>query len=172
MDKQRRTHCMASTLARFESSGFLHVGTPKTPFVCSSCWQRVSTSPSHCCCLSDYQQLLRRLWIDAASRNETCRGVHWISWRTFWAIIQMHPFIYNSLIKYFRAHVDMEIFSLFWNLELVPKIWPQFKLHSVCISEGDACFLLVLQATGGQVILSGRHWRSVTQPRERSPSVS
>jgi hypothetical protein len=31
------THCMASTLARFESSGFLPVGTPKTPCVGSSC---------------------------------------------------------------------------------------------------------------------------------------
>jgi hypothetical protein len=30
MDRKRRTHCMASTLARFESSGFLPVGTLKT----------------------------------------------------------------------------------------------------------------------------------------------
>jgi hypothetical protein len=28
-DRQRRTHCIASTLAGFESSGFLPVGTPK-----------------------------------------------------------------------------------------------------------------------------------------------
>jgi hypothetical protein len=30
MDRYRRAHYMASTLARFESSGFLPVGTPKT----------------------------------------------------------------------------------------------------------------------------------------------
>jgi hypothetical protein len=32
-NRYRRIHCMAFTLARFESSGFLPVGTPK----CSSC---------------------------------------------------------------------------------------------------------------------------------------
>jgi hypothetical protein len=30
MDRQRRTHCMASKLARFESSGFSLLGTPKS----------------------------------------------------------------------------------------------------------------------------------------------
>jgi hypothetical protein len=31
-------NCMASTLARFESSAFLPAGTPRNPCVCSSCW--------------------------------------------------------------------------------------------------------------------------------------
>jgi hypothetical protein len=35
MDRWRRTHCMASMLATFESSGFLPVVTPKNPYVCS-----------------------------------------------------------------------------------------------------------------------------------------
>jgi hypothetical protein len=35
-DEQRRIYCMASMLAKFESSGFLPVGTPKNPCVCSS----------------------------------------------------------------------------------------------------------------------------------------
>jgi hypothetical protein len=30
MDRYRRKHCISSTLARLESSGFLPVGTPKT----------------------------------------------------------------------------------------------------------------------------------------------
>jgi hypothetical protein len=34
---QRRTHCITFTLARFESSGFLPVGTPKNPCVFSFC---------------------------------------------------------------------------------------------------------------------------------------
>jgi hypothetical protein len=37
-DGQRRSHCMASTVTRLESSVFLPVGTPKHPCVCSSCW--------------------------------------------------------------------------------------------------------------------------------------
>jgi hypothetical protein len=54
---------MASTLhARFESSGILPVGTPK----CNFCWQRSGTSPSHWGWLSDYPQLPRHLWTDAA----------------------------------------------------------------------------------------------------------
>jgi hypothetical protein len=26
-------------------------------------------------------------WTDAAVHDETCRGVHWIPWRTFWALL-------------------------------------------------------------------------------------
>jgi hypothetical protein len=50
---------MASTLAGFESSGFLPVGTPKIT----------------CVCLSDYQQLPLHLWTDEAVHDKTCRGV-------------------------------------------------------------------------------------------------
>jgi hypothetical protein len=42
--------------------GIFTRGTPKNPCVCSSCWQRRGTSPSHCGCLSDYPQLPRHLW--------------------------------------------------------------------------------------------------------------
>jgi hypothetical protein len=51
------------------------------------CWQQRGTSPSCCGCLSDYPQLPRHLWTDAAIHDETCRGVHWISLRTFWAFV-------------------------------------------------------------------------------------
>jgi hypothetical protein len=33
----RGGHCMASTLASFETSGFLLMGAPKIAYVCSSC---------------------------------------------------------------------------------------------------------------------------------------
>jgi hypothetical protein len=45
---------MVSMLARFESSGLLHVETPKNPCECNSCLQQRGTSLSHCGCLSDY----------------------------------------------------------------------------------------------------------------------
>jgi hypothetical protein len=61
--------------------------TPKHPCVCSSYSQRRETSPSHCGCLWDYSQLHRHLWRDVAVHDATCRGLHWISWRTFWALI-------------------------------------------------------------------------------------
>jgi hypothetical protein len=38
-------------------------------------------------CLSDYPQLPRHLWMDAAVRDETCRGGRRISWRAFWVLI-------------------------------------------------------------------------------------
>jgi hypothetical protein len=79
----------ASTLARFESSGFLPVVTPEYLCVCGSCWQRKGTSPLHCECLSDCQNLSRHLGTDTVVQGETCRGVRWISWRTFWAHINV-----------------------------------------------------------------------------------
>jgi hypothetical protein len=85
MERCKRTHCMACKLAWLESSGFLPVGTPKNPCVCSSCWQQTATSPMHCGCLSDYPQLPRHLWTDAAVRNGFYEGVNWILWMTFWA---------------------------------------------------------------------------------------
>jgi hypothetical protein len=74
--------CQISILYRV-----LPVGTPKKPCVCSSCWQWRGTSPLHCGCLSDYLQLHQHLWLDAVVHNETCCGMHLISWRTFWLLI-------------------------------------------------------------------------------------
>jgi hypothetical protein len=88
MDRWRETHRMACKLSMFESSGFLSAGTPKSPCVCSSCWQRSGVLTAHFGCLSVYPQLARHLWTYAVARYETCRGMHWISWRTFWALIE------------------------------------------------------------------------------------
>jgi hypothetical protein len=43
MDKCRRIHYITSTLARFESSGFLLVETPKNPL----CMQHLLTTKRH-----------------------------------------------------------------------------------------------------------------------------
>jgi hypothetical protein len=40
----------------------LPVRTPKTPCLCSSCWQQRIISPSHCGCPSDYPQLPWHPW--------------------------------------------------------------------------------------------------------------
>jgi hypothetical protein len=42
--------------------------------------------------MSDYLQVPRHLWTDAAVHEETCRGVHWISLRSFWALILILTF--------------------------------------------------------------------------------
>jgi hypothetical protein len=80
-------HCMAPTIASFQSFDFILVGTSKNVFVCSSFSQRRCTSSFHFGRLSHHQQLPRYLWTDAAFNDETCLGVHCVSWRTFWAFI-------------------------------------------------------------------------------------
>jgi hypothetical protein len=111
MDRYSRTHCMASTLTRFESSGFLPVGTPKHPCVCSFCWQWRETSSSHCGLLSDYPQLPRHLSTDSAARDEACRDVYWISWRTFWA---------HCTLSATTHKLNVSGHTLMWTFFLVP----------------------------------------------------
>jgi hypothetical protein len=72
------------------------------------------------------RQLPRHLWTHATARDETCRGVHWISWRTFW-----YSFSYKSQIKCFLTHVDKDIFSSFGMWNSCPKFVRTFQLHSV-----------------------------------------
>jgi hypothetical protein len=117
MNMQNGAHFMSFTLARFQSSRFLSVGTCETPCACSTCWQQMGISPSHFECLSDFLQLPWHLWTDAAFHDKTCRGVHWFSWSTFSVLLQTLSFIYNSQINGFRTHVDTDRFSCFgmWN---------------------------------------------------------
>jgi hypothetical protein len=42
----------------------------------------------------------------------------------------MHSFSYNSQVKCFRTHVDTDIFSLFWCMELVPIVCPHLSVGS------------------------------------------
>jgi hypothetical protein len=103
---------MACTLTRLEFSAFIPVGTPKHPCVCSSCWQRRGNWPSHCGCLSDYPQMPRRIWTNAADHDETCRGVHWISWREFWAIY------YKCTLSAITHKLNVSVLMLIWTFFL------------------------------------------------------
>lgn len=71
-----RIHCMASMITRFESSWFLPMETPRNPYICSSCWQRIGTSPPYCRFLLDYLQLPWHLWSEVAVYDDICRGMH------------------------------------------------------------------------------------------------
>jgi hypothetical protein len=117
---------MASTLARFESSGFLQVGTPNNPgvHVCSSCWQQRGNSLSHCGCLTDYPQLRGRPWWDVSRRaSNLMAGVLSSYYKcTLSAVAQ---------IKCLRTHVDMDILSCFGMWSSCPKSVSTFQLHSV-----------------------------------------
>jgi hypothetical protein len=64
---------MAFSLTRFESFGFLTVGTPKNLVYASPVDNEERLS--HCGCLSDYPQLPRHLLTNTAVHNETCGGV-------------------------------------------------------------------------------------------------
>jgi hypothetical protein len=95
---------MTFTQARFESSGFLPLGTPKYPCVCSSCWQWRGTS-SHCGCLSDYLQIPWHHCRDVVV-NDVLRWALNLTEDTLPLIINVC--INNSQIKCFWTH-DMEI---------------------------------------------------------------
>jgi hypothetical protein len=99
------------------------MSTPKDPCVCSSCWQWRGTLLLHCGCLSGYPQLPQHLHTDLAFCDEMCRGARWFSWRTVW----MYSFCYNSQIECF-GRTDMDIFFLFWYVELVPEVVPSLSV--------------------------------------------
>lgn len=62
---QRRAHCIASTLVRFESCGLLPMRSPKILCICSSSalW-------------TGYPNLPRQLWTDAAARDVSRRALN------------------------------------------------------------------------------------------------
>jgi hypothetical protein len=107
-------------------------GPPKIHCLRSSCWQRRDTSPLHCGYLSDYPQLLRHLWTDAAVHDETCRGVHWNTLRTFWAhIINVH--FQLKLTNWMIPDTCWYgCFFLSRYVELMPKLCPQLA-DTLCI---------------------------------------
>jgi hypothetical protein len=105
---------MASALhARFESSGFLPVGIPKT---------LVYAAPVH------NEEALHRRTVDACQTISNCPGVLARMWRSMLRrveacikshgghsehLLKMYSFSYNSQIKCFPTHVDVGISSCF-----------------------------------------------------------
>jgi hypothetical protein len=66
---------MASTLARFESSGFLHVGTPKTAPVDNKevLHHRIVDA---CQTIRNYPGIFELIWPSMMRRVEACIGFH------------------------------------------------------------------------------------------------
>jgi hypothetical protein len=58
-------------------------------------------------------------------RSIESRGGH------FGHLLQMYSFSYNSQIKYFWTHIDMDIFYCFGVWNSCPKFVDTFQLHSV-----------------------------------------
>jgi hypothetical protein len=116
---------MASTPARFESSGFLPVGTPKYPCVCSSCWHRRGIS--HYGSLSEYPQLTWQLWTDAAVHDETCRGVHWNLTNDI--LSTCYKCTLSTLTHKLNVSGHRDIFPRFGVRNLCPKFVHTFQLH-------------------------------------------
>jgi hypothetical protein len=108
----------------FNPPDFYLWGASKNAYACSSCWHRRGTSPSPCGCLSDYLQLPRHISTDVAVHNETCRGVHWISWRTFWA-----PYKRTVSAITQKLNVSGHMLIRMWNS--CPKFVCAFQLHPV-----------------------------------------
>jgi hypothetical protein len=75
-------------------------------------------------CRPEYPQLSRHLWTVAALRDETCWGVHWISWTTFWAF-KTSFFSCNMKIKCFWTRV---IFFLLLLCEIRDKFRSYFSV--------------------------------------------
>jgi hypothetical protein len=113
-------------------------GTQKFLCVCSSCWQRRGIS-SHCGCLSDYPHLPRHSSTDA--QDDQCRGLHGLSWKTFWTIIIKVIFSYNTQIKCLLTNVDMDIVFLFSYMELLHKVCHHLPA-TPCITNAMLCGLI------------------------------
>jgi hypothetical protein len=136
IDRYRGTHCTASALAWLQFSGFLPVGTCKNPCVCSSCWQRRETSPSHSGCLSDYLQLpwaslngCGGPWRDVSRRElnlvENILGIYYKC-----TLLAVTP-----KLKIFRTNVLLDIFSFIATWNSFPKFLRILQLHFVYLQQ-------------------------------------
>jgi hypothetical protein len=79
MDMWRMTHCMASTLARFESSGFLPVGTPNS-FVYAAPVDNGEAlhhrTVDGCQIIRNYPGIFERMRRSMMRRTEACIASH------------------------------------------------------------------------------------------------
>jgi hypothetical protein len=94
------------------------LGTPTHPCVCSSCWQRGGTSPSHCGCLSGCPQLQASVggprW--DASRRVLNRAEDTLST------------CYINIPSAITHNLNVPGHVLVWYVELVSKICPSFSV--------------------------------------------
>jgi hypothetical protein len=121
---------MTSTLhARFESSGCLPVGTPEDLVYAVPVDNEAALhhcTVDSCQIICNYPGISERMWwsmmrhIEAGIQSH--RGYSEYS-------LQMHSFSYNSQIKRFQTHVDMDIFSGFDTWNSCPKFVHTFQLH-------------------------------------------
>jgi hypothetical protein len=129
--RRRRTYCKASMLARFESCGFLPMGTPKNPCVCSSSWQWRGTSPLHFGHLSDYLQLLQHHSMDSEVHDETRQFVHHIQMNILSTYCKRTPSTITHKLNSSRHMLIQIFFSCFSMWSLCPKFVCTFQLHPV-----------------------------------------
>jgi hypothetical protein len=132
------TYCVASTLTLLESSGLLPVGKLQSLCVFRSCSQHRDAS-AHC--LPAYPLLSRDLYKVLTIHNKRCRSMHWVSWKTFWALLVNASFqCRNSARKCLRT-----IFTRTCSHVLVCGAHPEPCLGSVYYStEQLASFLCIL----------------------------
>jgi hypothetical protein len=114
------------------------VGTPKNRCVCSSCWHRRCTSPSRCGCLSDYPQLPRHLWTDAAVHDETSRRVFNLTGNIFSTYYNdtLPPTAHKLNVS---GHMLIRTFFLVLVRGNVPKVCPHLSV--------TPCMALILTAS-------------------------
>jgi hypothetical protein len=84
-------------------------------------------------------QIIRHLCTEAGGLHEMC--VHWIWW---WAHYTRSILVITHKLN-FSEHMLVCTFFLLWYVELLPKICPHFKLHSIygpqihnCVSQSQS----------------------------------
>jgi hypothetical protein len=80
-----------------------------------------------CQSISNYPGIFERMLLSMMRRVEGCIGSH----GGHSEHLLMFSFIFDSQIKCFWTHVDMDIFSCFGTWNSCPKFVPTFQLHSV-----------------------------------------
>jgi hypothetical protein len=130
---------------QFESYGFLPTEASKYACARRCSWKTRSTSTSPSEYLSDYQKLPWHLWTDAAVRDDTCRGVHWISWGTLRA--PAIKVFWHDTSKMFPENFYMDVSLLFWYVEFEPQMFPQLSVTPYVLK----------MICNGRIILMSKH---------------
>jgi hypothetical protein len=99
------------SLTRFDSSGFVPVGTPKKSVYAAPVDEEEALHHRIVdVCRTVRNRIFEWMRRSAMRRVEACIEFHG---GHFEHLLQTHFFSYNSQIKYFRTHVNMDTFFLF-----------------------------------------------------------